>query len=64
MTTHDRRTRIAPCGRCRQQGQAVSEWLMWAALMAALAAAMATVAMPVVKAVPAALGGWLASVAP
>lgn len=66
MTSHDCPTRPSSQrpGRGGEAGQAMTEWLLWAAVMTVLATMFVSVALPVVAKVPAALAGWLASVGP
>lgn len=63
MTTDRQRTYGTGCEFSGQKGQALSEWLMWAAVMT-LAAMVLLSLVPIIRAVPAALAGWVASVGP
>ncbi len=51
-------------GRPDERGQALTEWLLWAAVMLSMGVAVMATAVPVLRRVPAALAGWLATVAP
>ena len=57
--------RPSKCGGTRdERGQALAEWLLWAAVMLTTGVAVMATAAPVLRRVPAALAGWLASAAP
>jgi hypothetical protein len=47
-----------------ERGQALVEWLLWAVVLVGMATGLLTIALPVLRHLPAAISGALASVAP